>query len=208
MAAPLTYTGASWTEIAAAQFVAENAASGSWPDPKVPRLSNGEALAILQAWRGIAIANKVAFPFWPELWYHLLGYERPGDKFKITIAHFNTQAPLAYADATWAAVIDVAAKLDKIKAPTVPLVLNRSQKGLEAAAAVAWDQMKRERATADAKIKIPYNPNKPGDTVDVDKGKIVDIIPDPRKAVPKLPSMGGAGMLLVLLVIAFAVKDK
>ena len=192
-----THTGASWGDVAAsllATYEQENGRYGA--QPRLPIVTVQQALAIAQALRGQLVAHRLKVPYWPELWYGLLGYERPGDRFVMTSAHAGAIADHAHADALWSLVERAAQELDARQATPVLLIVDPSWGQYQRAAADAYAQLKRDRTK---KLPLPpIDPDKP-----IPRPPADPQLP-PR---PTLPSLKGAGILLALVIVYLATKD-
>lgn len=199
MALRTTYTGASWAAIHADLFEALDAANGRRmiDGEYKPQLTNLQAIAILHAYRKLAKAWKVKVPLWPDLWYAALGYNKPGDKFQMTTAHANAMAPDHVVPFVWEATDMITADLARKQALPLLLVLDTTYKGYEAAARDAYTQLKKDRKPP--RLPIPGHPPLPDKPPDLPKL--------PLPTVPS-PNLRGAGILLALLLIAFALKDN
>jgi hypothetical protein len=115
----------------------------------LPRLSNGQLVAFVRAWRRAAARSKS--PAWPiayDLTIAGLGWEKPGDKFVMTDAHMNQPADPALLAMYWAAVSELAKRLDASGTILAPLIVDWSKAGYEAAARDAWHDMQISQGTA------------------------------------------------------------
>jgi hypothetical protein len=194
-----TYTGGTWAAIHADLYEELDSANGRRmiEGEYRPQMTNLQAIAILQAYRKLAKAWKVQVPLWPELWYAALGYLKAGDRFKMTTAHANAQAPDHVVPFVWEATDRITADLERKQALPLLLVLDTSFKGYEAAAKEAYAQLKKDRKPP--RLPIPGHPPLP------DKPPSLPKLPLPT--IPK-PDLRGAGMLLALLLIAYVLKDS
>jgi hypothetical protein len=206
MQIPTTYTGGSWRQILAALKYAVETANGKSAD--YPRISNGLAIAILQAWRKVANSYRIKSPFWPELWYSAFGYRKPGDRFNMTTKHAAAPAPADVQAATWEQLSIMSRDLDGKKATPRLLVLDLTFKGYEAAAKEAYERLKADRK---GNIIIPPPPVPPGVSkpppVEIPKDKLPDF-PRPGRGLPTIPSLKGAGLLAILVIVALAMRKK
>lgn len=200
MQIPTTYTAATWVQIYGALAYAVETVNGK--AGKYPRISNGLAIAILQGFRKLGNAYKLRTPFWPDLWYHALGYRKKGDKFRMDPSHVTGPAPADVNAAVWEYVIDTAKKLDQAKAQPRLLVLDLSYRGYEAAAKEVYAKLKTDR-------RVPAPPTPPGVPQPPDV-TLPEVPPEklPLPRVPSLPSLGDAGVLVLLVVIALAMRKK
>lgn len=199
MALPSTYTGDTWERIRVALVYAVDSLNGRVDvnGQIFPRMNNGQALAIAQAWKGLLAANKQTLPaaLWPELWYRALGYHQPGDKFNMSHEHANAPALADVVAGVWALAEYAAQRLDEKGAQPKLLVLDLSFGGYERAAKDAYERLKKDRAPP--KTPLPGNP--PG-------APPLKPPPDVKLPLPTVPSMQGTGLLLLLIVVALAVR--
>lgn len=185
-----TYSGDSWAHVRKQLGAACEAVNGQtttgWPG-----VSNAQALAILQAFRKLLRSNKETVPaaLWPECWYLALGRLKPGDKFIMSTAHGSSPASLDVVECTWALVVYATERLEAKRAKPILLVLDLSYRGYEQAAKDAYAQLKRDTAKNGKAPPIPPLPDKPP-------------IDPPLPVVPR-PKFRDAGILLLLLVVAF-----
>jgi hypothetical protein len=200
MQIPTTYTAPTWIQIYGSQAYAVETVNGK--AGKHPRISNGLAIAILQAWRKLGNAYKLRSPFWPDLWYHALGYRKKGDKFRLDTAWIQAPAAPDVNAAVWEYVIDTAKKLDQAKGKPLLVVLDLSYRGYEAAAKEVYAKLKTDR-------RIPAPPMPPGVPKPPDT-QLPEIPPDkvPLPRLPKVPSLGGAGVLLLVVIVALALRKS
>lgn len=197
---PTTYTAPTWIQIYGALAYAVETVNGKLG--KDPRISNGVAIAILQAWRKIANAYKIRSAFWPDLWYNALGYRKKGDKFRMDPTWVQAPAAPDVTAAVWGYVIETAKRLDQARGKPLLLVLDLSYRGYEAAAKEAYAKLKTDR-------RIPAPPVPPGVPKPPDVS-LPEIPPEkvPMPRLPKVPSLGGAGVLLLVVLVALALRKK
>lgn len=201
-----TFTGASWDGIRSRLIAEAEQINGRIEVSGVPypRLTRAAGLAILQAFRKLRRAWKLpAGIFWPELWYSLLGYEKPGDRFIMTTAHAMGPADATQLEAIWVYVDESTQELERKKAQPLMVVLDLTFAAYERTANEAYTQLKEDRRRA----TIPSLPTPPG----VPRPPPIDVpvpAPGPPLTGPPLPSLRGAGILLALIALAFLIKKR
>lgn len=203
-----TYVADTWEAIRVKMAFAFDAANGraSVAGGIFPRLSNAQALAILQALRGQLNAFKIKPSTKWSLWYAALGYRTRGDKFNVSIAHGAAPAPDDVIAGVWEFLEDAAKRLDYVGAPKM-LVLNFTYSAFEKSARDAYAALVAQRKSDDAakaKTKLPVPPGI--DPPDVAPPQPPDDVPLP--VVPSLPSSDGTAAIVVLLLIAIALRKK
>lgn len=153
------------------------------PDPLtagfVPRLSNGEAAAVLQAWRHAAARSNVAWGLWYELTIYALGWRQEGDRFVSTRAHAKGAFPADMLPLVWAWTAKLAERIDESRAVVRRLYIDTSYRAYEATERQAWEQMKEYRS-ATGGADVPLIPPVPP-------------IPDEPPFTPPLPLLPGRG---------------
>ena len=202
-----TYSGDTWEQIRVKVVNAFDAANGRAQIAGVwyPGASNAQALAILQALRGLLVAFKVSPSTDWSLWYAALGYHQLGDKFDLSTKHGAAPAPADVVAGVWEFFARAAARLDYVGASPKLLVLNLTYSAYERAARDAYAQIKRERAAAAAKAKVKV-PMPPGiDPPDIEPPEPPDNVPLP---IVPTPDTGGLAILAVLVVAAIARKKR
>jgi len=207
---PTTYTGPTWVQIYGALSYAVETVNGR--SGKYPRISNGLAIAILEGFRKLATAYKqFRSPFWPSLWYAALGYRKEGDKFQMATSHALAAAPPDVTAAVWEYVMDQARKLDQVGAQPKLLVIDVTYKSYEAAAKSVYDALQAERK----KKKVPFpGPRVPGTKPPPDVELPPEIpggrnpVPTPGDGLPSIPSLKGAGVLALIILIALAMRKR
>lgn len=209
------FTADTWEQIRVKLVYAFDAANGNITHDGViyPNLSNAQALALLQALRGQLRAFKIEPSAEWSLWFELLGYRKPGDKFDLSLAHGaeavanarNWPGGVELVAGVWEFAADAAKRLDYVGAPKL-LVLNYSYNGYEKAAADAYAALERARARAKAKAKPKAKlPVPPGITPpDVELPEPPDV---PLPTIPT-PDTGGIAILALLLLAAIATRRK
>lgn len=183
-----TYVGialASWDEVKRANGITASPVTSPDQEPVAgyPKLSNGEMIALIQAWKRAAARSKVpTWGGWYELTLDALGWQKPGDRFKDSRA--DAQAPVD--DATvrvfWTSIAQLAGQLDATHTVLRPLYIDWSYPGFEAAAREAWRKMQEEGGSASAG-------------------------PAPTSTEAAAAS-GGNGLLIVLLLAAWATSRR
>jgi hypothetical protein len=114
----------------------------------VPRLSNGQAVAVLQAWRRAAARSKVPWSLWYELMLYAFGWRQDGDRFDDTQAHAKALYPQDWTTALWGATRELAKAIDASHAVVRPLPLDEGMPAYGQAERDAWERMKVERKAA------------------------------------------------------------
>jgi hypothetical protein len=159
-----------------------------------PKLSNGQVVALVQAWRRAAArSSRPSWPLSSDLLRAALGWRATGDRFVMTTQHAASLAAPELLQLFWLSTGELADQLDGVPTVKRPLVVDYSFRGYEAAARQEWSSMQ-----AEAKIPGPKGPIE---------------VPDPKLPVkpvlPVVPSVGGGGLLLLLLLLAaFATKKR
>jgi hypothetical protein len=159
-----------------------------------PKLSNGQVIALVQAWRRAAARS--ARPSWPlsfDLLRSALGWSQAGDRFVMSREHASALAPPELLQMFWTSTGDIAQQLDDANTKRMPLIVDHSYAGYEQAARDAWREMQA------AGIVIPT----PGGPLPVP-----DPVTPPTPPLPQVPSVGGGGMLLLLLIAAVAFSRR
>lgn len=158
-----------------------------------PRLSNGQVVALVQAWRRAAARSKN--PRWPlglDLLRAGLGWRKQGDRFVMTAKHAATAAPSELVQLFWLSTAELAEQLDVAGTKRAPLIVDYSMAAYGAAAREAWREMQAE-------LKVPGKPGQPWIEV-----------PEEVPIKPVIPRGGGGGLLLlvVLLIVAVGTRRK
>jgi len=156
-----------------------------------PRLSNGEAVAILRGWRWAAGRSKRPWSGWYELALPALGWSKPGDRFVMTTAH--AREPYAAPEAVWSWTSAVARDLDDSGAVVRPIAWEWSYAGYQQAAHDAWEEMKR------GPIVVPPPTPRPGP-----QPPPIEVKPPPPDRVPGPHRNMGAFPWWLVLVVAGA----
>ena len=111
----------------------------------VPRLTNGQVIAMATAWKRAAARSKA--PAWPE-WYTItiaaLGWRNRGDRFVMTKDHAQTPADPGLLQFYWRAAKALAERLDASATKHAPLIVSYAWDGYEQAARDAWHTMQIE----------------------------------------------------------------
>lgn len=172
--------------------VAAEAGSG---DTMLPRLTNGQVVALARAWRNAAARSKS--PTWAQ-WYELtiagLGWRAEGDRFVMTREHANAVAPPELLAYFWASTKALAQQLDATQTVVRPLNVSYAWDQYEQAARDAWHVMKverRARSTADTPATSPAPAISPA-----------------APAKPAESSGWGGGLLLLVLLLAVGATRK
>lgn len=197
---PTTYSGDRWEAIRVRAVYAFDSANGRTTINGLvyPRLTNAQALALVQGWKRMLRTAKVApGPLWPDLWYRALGRLSEGDRFVMTTAHAEAPAPDEVILGAWEFGAYAARRLDEKNAQPRLLVLDFSYRAYEQAARDAYEALKAERK----RKKKPPPPPLP---------KLPDKPPlDPTPPLPQLPTIPkGTGLALLLLLLVLATSKR
>jgi len=194
-----TFTADTWEQIRVKVVYAFDAVNGRTTINGVvyPRLSNAQALALLQAWRGQLAPRKLDPTTQWSLWYGALGYAKPGDKFDVHIAHGSAAAPDDVIAGAWEFVAGAAQRLDYTGASPKLLVLNFTYTAYEKAANDAYAALQRSRRKP--KAKPAPSPTTTPDDVPVSTPEAAPEVSTPDR---------GTALLVVLVVIAIALRSK
>lgn len=164
-------------------------------DRVVPRLTNGQVVALARAWKNAAARSKS--PRWPD-WYTLtiaaLGWRTDGDKFVMTREHANEAAPTELLEFFWVATKQLAQQLDQAQTVNRPLNVSWAWEGYEQAARDAWHVMKVERRA------------RPTDEPAESPAPSIESPAAPAK--PAESSGWGGGLLLLVLLLAVGATKK
>lgn len=221
---PSTFAGDSWAQLKAQLFYAVDTATGrvlvsdAQGGEYLPDLTNGQAMALLQAWRKTLRAWKQPMPgaLWPALWYLVLGYQVAGDKFDVSIARAQLKAEPAVVAGVWAFIDYATEQLDRTPAAKPrTLGIDFSYSAWDRAARDAYEQLKLERAASKRsstaapkkkrKVKVPMPPGIDDPEVELPDEDELPVAPMP----PQLPKMSrGTALLIVLILILAAVRQK
>lgn len=147
-----SFSGKSYPEIGLLLFNELEAANGdtsssvTHPDEvPYPALSNGELIALVQAWKRAAARSKS--PTWKG-WYDLvldaLGWAQQGDRFIMTREHAKEPADPSAVAMFWESLTELTAQLDRAGTVVKPLIVDWSYAGYEQAARDAWRKMKED----------------------------------------------------------------
>jgi hypothetical protein len=203
---PSIYMAGTWGEVQSDLWDAAEAQGGLTPLGN-PRLTNRQVIAVAQAARKLAKVWKEPIAYWPEVWYEALGYRQPGDKFKISSQHADAWAHEDTIDALWTMLSNLFVRFQERKVAPPMLDLDMSEKGWKAGIAAAWTQLKIDRGATKKRRKVRL-PTAPGlDPIEVEE----PTIPAPGAPItgPVVPSISrSTGLLLVLVLLAFAVKKR
>lgn len=202
-----TYTADTWEQLRVKVVYAFDAANGRMSVDGVwyPKLSNAQALALMQALRGQLVAHKISPSTDWDVWYGALGYHQAGDKFDLTTVHGGAPAPADVVAGAWSFFESAAKRLDYVGALPKILALNLTYPGYEKAAHDAYGALVAERKRQQPK-KTPV-PMPPGiDPPVVEPPKPPDDVP-----LPIVPTPDGSTALLALLVllgVAISMRKK
>lgn len=223
MALPTTFTGptyvAQWEALRDAVGKANGlAALAELPEPLsggfVPRMSNGQAVAIVQAWRRAAARGQVTWPVWADVVSYALGRIEGTERFDMTQAH--AQAPLDSAGLAlvWSATAELASELDGAGTIVRPLPVAWTRATYQQAARDAWEVIKHERARDASEARIP-GPLLPPPQPDPDEPPKVpggdtlrDIITDPLRPVRRAAFNAALAALLLGALALWLVRSK
>lgn len=223
MTLPTTYKGSTYVEAWTALRDAAGRENGlealaEMPDPLtggfVPRLSNGQAVALVQAWRRAAARGQVTWPVWADLASYALGRIEGTERFDMSQAHARAPLDAAGLALVWSATAELASDLDAGGTIVRPLVVTWTRGTYEQAARDAWETIKRERAEAESAARVPGpllpppQPN-PDDPPKVPGGgRLVDIIADPLRPVRRAAFNAALAALLLGALALWAVRAK
>ena len=167
-------------------------------EAQVPKVKREQGAAILRY--AMKIASEKLSGFDASAWYpialSLLGWSKPGDRFKLDSAWRTGFGDAVTVGALWQFTLDVAIEADNRKVVfTSPRPLPTTDYGV--VATKAWEKMKAD----DPKAPVPVRPF-PVATSDEDE---LDAEGKPKKPKPKPKKpgvgLGGAGMMLLLLYL-------
>lgn len=186
-----TYGGKSYPEIALlleseVQSANGETASGvTHPDEEpYPALSNGELIALVQAWKRAAARSKSpTWKGWFDLVLDALGWAQPGDRFIMTREHAKEPADPSVVAMFWESLTELTTQLDRAGTVVKPLIVDWSYAGYEQAARDAWRKMKEDGIATAAP-------------------------PIDDSAAPAAESGGGGGGWLLLAILAAALATK
>jgi hypothetical protein len=167
-----------------------------------PALSNGEVIALVQAWRRAAARSKTpTWKGWNDLLNVALGWNAPGDRFVMTKAHAKAPADPGVVALLWQSTADLATNLDAAGTVYKPLIVDWSYSGYEQAARDAWHQMQHDAGASGGLIGPPPSPIPPDP-------KLPDapIPTPPERRKPK--SSSGVGWLLAIALLLLGTRDR
>lgn len=147
-----TFPGTTWTAILRAQLEAmtnANGFAGLLPVPGlhtggavVPTLANGQAVALVRAWRTAAGRAGVAWPLWVDLSSYALGLRPPtSTKFDVTTKYQDSALPADGAELLWRSIDQLAYDLDNSAAVARTMTVDWSRAGYTEAAKETWAAM-------------------------------------------------------------------
>lgn len=161
----------------------------------VPRLTNGQVVALARAWKNAAARSKS--PSWPP-WYDItiagLGWKAEGDKFVMTKEHANAEAPTELLVYFWSATKALSAQLDQSTTVVRPLNVSYAWDVYQQAARDAWHLMKVERRARSTPEQPAVSP--------------APAISPTAPAKPAESSGWGGGLLLLVLLLAVGATRK
>jgi hypothetical protein len=193
------------TDLAVAVLDELSALRGTGGDRDLPRLTNGDCLALLGTLRDAASRAGAPAPWWPEGHYAALGYETEGDKFRLDRDWIDAPAADELQEATVNALSSTASDLDARGVPdALELRLDTRPARIRHLANVAWDQLQRDRRgmPRPQPLPVPSLPVAPGlPTPPV-------TVPIPAPVLPQLPGAGGVGVLLIIFAAAYLLSRK
>lgn len=187
MALPKSVSGSTYWKMHRLLMQAVSTANGS-DDVGMPRLSNGEAAAVLKAWRWASTRSKQPWQGWYELTLTALGWSKPGDRFVMTPEH--ARAPYPAPEAVWNWTAAIARDLDDSKTVVRALPLDWTMQSYREAAHDAWLRMQADKGQALPLPPIPKEPPK---------------VP-PELTPPPVSGRGAFPWWLLLIVIGAAVS--
>jgi hypothetical protein len=163
-----------------------------------PALSNGEVIAIVQAWRRAAARSHTpTWAAWDDLINAALGWTAPGDRYVMTKEHARAPADPGVIALLWQSTDELANQLDASGTVYKPLIVDWSYSGYEQAARDAWHQMQLD--VQGGIIGPPPSPIPPP-------------APSPEKPVPAPPEKKkgkGSGIgLFVFALLLLGTRDN
>ena len=169
-------------------------------EAQTPKLKRDQGAAILRY--AMKIASEKLSGFDAGAWYaialSLLGWSKPGDKFRIDAAWRTGFGDVVTVGALWQFTLDVAIEADNRKVTfTGPRPQPTTDYGV--VATKAWEKMKADDPKAPLPVPVRPFPVATSDEEEFDaEGK-----PKKPKPKPKKPGvgLGGAGMMLLLLYL-------
>lgn len=223
MALPTSYSGgtyvAAWTALRDAVGKANGlAALAEMPEPLtggfVPRLSNGQAVALVQAWRRAAARGQVTWPVWADLASYALGRIEGTERFDMTQNHARAPLDPAGLALVWSATAELASDLDAAGTIVRPVVVSWTRATYQQAARDAWESIKHERAQEESAARVP-GPLLPPPQPDPDEPPKVpggdtlrDIITDPLRPVRRAAFNAALAAIVLGALALWAVRAK
>lgn len=200
MALPNSFSGSTYSDIVSAQMSALAEENGTQAiGDQLPgggsffaaAVSNGQAVALIQAWRRAAARGKVKWPLWVDLEAYALGQREAGQRFDMSSAHRKTGLPSEALTLLWSSLQELAADLDKSGTVVRSLPVEWTTAAYEQGARDTWEQIKGKAP----KLPMPPAPPQPP--------KIPDEIPPPLDRLdPTAPLRSAGGWLVALAVVA------
>lgn len=154
-----------------------------------PRLTWGQMVALIQAWKRAAGRSTVKWRGWYDLTKWALGWAKEGDRFIMDKSWAATSADPQSLAMFWIQTDQLANDLDAAGTKIAPLYVDWSWGAYEAAARDAWNQMKIEREAP----KSSPDPKLEDDATDRGASE---------------SSGWGNGILLIALIIAAGMASK
>lgn len=223
MALPSTFKGntyvATWEAMRDAVGKANGlAAMAEMPDPLtggfLPRLSNGQAVALVQAWRRAAARGRVTWPVWADLTSYALGRVEGTERFNMSQAHAAAPLDDAGLAMVWSATAELASELDDDATLVRPVPVAWTRATYEQAARDAWEVIKHEHArdASEAAVPAPLLPPPQPDPDDPPKvpggGRLVDVISDPLRPVRRAAFNAALAAILLGALALWAVRKS
>jgi hypothetical protein len=175
------------------------AANGTSGD--MPRLTNGETVQLAEYWLRASKAQGKDFGSWFNVVTKALGFFSEGDKFQIDDVHGSALFPDSLLPLVWSAAFATQAVLLDTpvpkQAPVFPATKENQAALLRRVAGEAFRLLQRKRA---ARGIIPLPP------------PVKELPKIPKELIPpgppRLPSFGGIGTLVLIVIVAMALSKK
>jgi hypothetical protein len=172
------------------------ASNGTEGEAEVPKLKREQAAAILRYAMHLSATSLPDFN--PGAWYpialSLLGWSKPGDKFRLDASWRNAFGDVVTTAALWQFTLDAAIEADN---RTVPFKTPRPRptEDYGVTALKAWERMKADDPKSPVPIRpYPVSPVSPEDA-EAERKK-----PKPKPGLPG-PGLGGSALLVLLLFL-------
>lgn len=180
----------------------------------VPRLSNGQAVALVQAWRRAAARGQVTWPVWVDLASYALGRREGTEPFNMSGDWARRPLDDDGLAMLWSSTAELATDLDAAGTIVRPVVVAWTRAGYEQAARDAWETIKHERALEESAAKVP-GPLLPPPQPDPDDppkvpggGTLVDVIRDPLRPVRRAAFNAALAAIVLGALALWAVRAK